>query len=256
LIVYYYNNIAKTNKKKYNNNRRRKINSDISCNFKQEYDKINQYNIKNCISEEELLSARFFIIKSINEENIHKSIKYGIWSSTYLGNIKMDKVFQESVKLKNAIFLFFSVNSSGRFIGCAKLTSKYNNDSNFVYWTHSDKWKGYFNVTWLIIKDIPNYLLRHLKNEYIDSSNYRFNENKPVTSSRDTQELSNDIGREMISIFKQYKYASSILEEFDQYDAKEYYKSSSLLEKQTQQQAKPTAKVIKTIQVDDLFNTN
>lgn len=44
-----------------------------------------------------------------------------------------------------------------------------------------DKWNGSFSVKWHIIKDLPNSLLRHITLEN--------NENKPVTNSRDTQEV-------------------------------------------------------------------
>jgi hypothetical protein len=34
--------------------------------------------------------AKFFIIKSYSEDNIHKSIKSGVWASTPNGNKKLD----------------------------------------------------------------------------------------------------------------------------------------------------------------------
>ena len=46
----------------------------------------------------------------------------------------------------------------------------------------------------------------------------RYNENKPVTSSRDTQEIQPDVGAEMLRIFKEYTYESSILDEFNFYE--------------------------------------
>ncbi|MFS8023647.1 putative YTH domain-containing protein [Helianthus anomalus] len=48
------------------------------------------------------------------------------------------------------------------------------------YW-QQDKWIGYFPVKWHIVKDLPNSLLKHITLEN--------NENKPVTNSRDTQEV-------------------------------------------------------------------
>lgn len=48
------------------------------------------------------------------------------------------------------------------------------------YW-QQDKWIGCFPVKWHLIKDVPNNLLRHITLEN--------NENKPVTNSRDTQEV-------------------------------------------------------------------
>jgi len=40
--------------------------------------------------------ARFFVIKSYSEDDVHKSIKYGVWASTKSGNEKIDAAFRES----------------------------------------------------------------------------------------------------------------------------------------------------------------
>lgn len=48
------------------------------------------------------------------------------------------------------------------------------------FW-QQDKWSGSFPVKWHIIKDVPNSGFRHIILEN--------NENKPVTNSRDTQEV-------------------------------------------------------------------
>ena len=56
--------------------------------------------------------AKFFIIKSYSEDNVHKSIKYGVWASTPNGNRKLDAAFREAKEKKDAcpVFLLFSVN--------------------------------------------------------------------------------------------------------------------------------------------------
>lgn len=68
-----------------------------------------QYNRENF--PEEYSDAKFFIIKSYSEDDIHKSIKYSVWASTPNGNKKLDAAFRESqVKAGGCpIFLFFSV---------------------------------------------------------------------------------------------------------------------------------------------------
>ena len=54
--------------------------------------------------------ARFFVIKSYTEEDVHKSLKYEIWSSTDPGNKRLDKAFRENMG-RGPIYLFFSVNT-------------------------------------------------------------------------------------------------------------------------------------------------
>jgi len=53
-------------------------------------------------------------------------------------------------------------------------------DKDMDFW-QQDKWTGSFSVKWHIIKDVPNTIFRHILLEN--------NENKPVTNSRDTQEV-------------------------------------------------------------------
>lgn len=67
------------------------------------------YNQPDFVTDYE--KAKFFVIKSFSEDNVHKSIKYKVWASTPLGNKKLDAAYQE-VKDDGGnypVFLFFSV---------------------------------------------------------------------------------------------------------------------------------------------------
>ncbi|CAL4976500.1 unnamed protein product [Urochloa decumbens] len=131
--------------------------------------------------------AKFFVIKSIGEADVHKSIKYGVWSSSSNGNSKLDSAFRDadSISRRNStkcpVFLFFSVNGSGHFCGMAEMVGPVDFHKDMDFWCQ-DKWTGCFPVRWHIVKDIPNYSLQHIT--------LQNNENKPVTHSRDTQEVS------------------------------------------------------------------
>lgn len=72
------------------------------------------------------------------------------------------------------------VNTSGQFVGLAEMVGPVDFHKNVEYW-QQDKWMGCFPVKWHIVKDVPNNLLKHITLEN--------NENKPVTNSRDTQEV-------------------------------------------------------------------
>lgn len=56
-------------------------------------------------------NAKFFIIKSFSEDNVHKSIKYSIWASTPHGNKKIDAAYREAKEKEGncPVFLLFSV---------------------------------------------------------------------------------------------------------------------------------------------------
>lgn len=161
---------------------------------------------------DEYTDARFFIIKSYSEDDVHKSIKYNVWASTPNGNKKLHAAYQEAKEkpIGCPVFLFFSVsivlqvlneypflncltqfwrltffilfqvNASGQFVGLAEMVGPVDFNKNVEYW-QQDKWNGCFPVKWHIVKDVPNSLLKHITLEN--------NENKPVTNSRDTQEV-------------------------------------------------------------------
>ncbi|KAM3740855.1 hypothetical protein ACB098_08G131100 [Castanea mollissima] len=150
--------------------------------------------------------AKFFIIKSYSEDDVHKSIKYNVWASTPNGNKKLQAAYQEA---GCPVFLLFSVNTSGQFVGLAEMVGPVDFDKNVEYW-QQDKWKGCFPVKWHIVKDIPNSLLKHIALEN--------NDNKPVTNSRDTQEVKLEQGLKMIAIFKEHPSKSSILDDFGFYE--------------------------------------
>lgn len=62
-------------------------------------------------------SAKFFIIKSFSEDNVHRSIKYKVWASTPHGNKKLDAAYREAKEMQAncPVLLFFSVSSGDCF---------------------------------------------------------------------------------------------------------------------------------------------
>jgi hypothetical protein len=73
----------------------------------------NQYNPKDFTINTK--GARYFIIKSYSEDDIHRSIKYSIWCSTEHGNKRLDAAFKER-EGKGPVYLLYSVNGSGHKI--------------------------------------------------------------------------------------------------------------------------------------------
>ncbi|KAL9685525.1 hypothetical protein QQ045_022976 [Rhodiola kirilowii] len=165
-------------------------------------------------------NAKFFVIKSYSEDDVHKSIKYNVWSSTPNGNKKLNNAYEDAQSLSGGIpgscpiFLFFSVNASGQFCGVAEMVGRVDFYLDMDFW-QQDKWSGSFPVKWHFIKDVPNSNFRH-----ITLAN---NENKPVTNSRDTQEIAFMPGREMLKIFKNHKLKSSILDDFMYYENRQKF---------------------------------
>ncbi|KAJ0089558.1 hypothetical protein Patl1_13977 [Pistacia atlantica] len=170
------------------------------------------YNRPDFVTEYE--NAKFFVIKSFSEDNVHKSIKYNVWASTPHGNKKLDAAYHEANNTSGSfpVFLLFSVNASGQFCGVAEMVGPVDFEKDADYW-QQDRWSGQFPVKWHIIKDVPNNRFRHLLLEN--------NDNKPVTHSRDSQEVKLEQGIEMLKIFKEHDARTCILDDFDFYDERE-----------------------------------
>uniref|UniRef100_A0A2P2KNV1 YTH domain-containing family protein n=1 Tax=Rhizophora mucronata TaxID=61149 RepID=A0A2P2KNV1_RHIMU len=178
---------------------------------------------------EDYSDAKFFVIKSYSEDDVHKSIKYGVWSSTPNGNKKLDAVYREAMEKPGncPLFLLFSVNTSGQFVGLAEMVGSVDYDKTVDYW-QQEKWIGCFPVKWHIIKDVPNSILRPITLES--------NDNKPVTNSRDTQEVVLEKGIQILKIFKSHKSKTSILDDFAFYAARERIIQERRAKQKTQKQ--------------------
>lgn len=177
-------------------------------------------------------NAKYFIIKSYSEDDIHKSIKYSVWASTVNGNRKLDAAYRESQSQSAVypLFLFFSVNASGQFCGVAEMVGSVDFNKNLDFW-QQDKWTGRIPVKWHIVKDVPNSQFRHIILEN--------NDNKPVTNSRDTQEVPSGQGSEMLNIFKNYSLKTSILDDFQFYETRQKFMQDNRARKQTHLQHQP-----------------
>lgn len=177
---------------------------------------LDKLKAKNCYNPKEFnlvqKNARFFIIKSYSEDDIHRSIKYSVWTSTEHGNRRLNEAFKEQQGAKAPIYLLFSVNGSGHFCGIAMMMSEVDLEIETGIWSQ-DKWKGKFEVKWFYVKDVPNNALRHIRLEN--------NDNKPVTNSRDTQEVPPEKGKQVLKIIHSYKHQTSIFDDFGHYEKRQ-----------------------------------
>jgi hypothetical protein len=108
--------------------------------------------------------SQIFVIKSFSEEDVHKSIKYSVWSSTKTGNQTLNNAYIMTKEKGGYVYLLFSCNGSGRYIGLARMKSEVVEEKQFMYWTQDSKWPGLFDVEWIFIKDVP---LKNFRNIYI-----------------------------------------------------------------------------------------
>ncbi|CAM0144791.1 unnamed protein product [Urochloa decumbens] len=158
-------------------------------------------------------SAKFFVIKPINEADVHKSIKYGVWSTSSTGNDKLDSAFREAQMIAASsstlcpVFLFFSVNGSNHFCGVAEMVGPVNIQKDMDFWSKNIG-IGSFPVKWRIIKDIPSMMLQN-------------NGDKPVTS-KEPQEIDRVHGNIMLQLFKFTRAEKCLLDRFKIHDEEEF----------------------------------
>ena len=174
---------------------------------------INQTNSK--IIETINSNCKFFVIKSFSEEDVHKSIKYNVWSSSKDGNLTLSNAFKIAEESKGNVYLFFSCNGSGRYQGVARMKTPCDENKTFGLWTQDGKWPGLFDVEWIFIKDVP---FKEFKNIIITMKD---GEVKPVSNSRDTQEIPYDQAKIMLQKIAEYQNTNTILEHFEFHDMRQ-----------------------------------
>ena len=180
------------------------------------YNYLIDINIKNESLPEKLnLNSKFYVIKSFSEEDVHKSIKYGVWSSSKNGNLTLSNAFQTSHDKGGEVYLFFSCNGSGRYDGVARMKTPCDFNKSFELWTQDGKWMGLFDVEWIFIKDVPFKEFKDIKITMKDG------EIKPVSNSRDTQEIPFEQGKIMMERISKYQNSNTILEHFEFYDMRQ-----------------------------------
>jgi hypothetical protein len=174
---------------------------------------INQRNAKLIDSINS--NCKFFVIKSFSEEDVHKSIKYNVWSSSKDGNLTLSNAFRITEENKGNVYLFFSCNGSGRYAGIARMKSPCDETKSFGLWTQDGKWPGLFDVEWLFIKDVP---FKEFKSVIITMKD---GEVKPISNARDTQEIPFEQAKIMIQKIAEYQNTNTILEHFEFYDMRQ-----------------------------------
>ncbi|KAG7557506.1 YTH domain [Arabidopsis suecica] len=135
--------------------------------------------------------TRYFIIKSLNYDNIQVSVEKGIWATQVMNEPILEGAFHKSGR----VILIFSVNMSGFFEGYAEMLSPVGWRRDHIWSQGGGKnnpWGRSFKVKWLRLSELPFQKTLHLKNP--------LNDYKPVKISRDCQELPEDIGEALCEL--------------------------------------------------------
>ncbi|CAF2508991.1 unnamed protein product [Rotaria sp. Silwood2] len=126
--------------------------------------------------------AAYYLIKSVNEENIGLAKAKGVWSTPPANEHKLNRAFRDH---RNVI-LIFSVAESKAFQGFARMSCEARHDSQPVNWVlppgmSNRAFSGVIYIDWITCRSLPFSKTSHLFNSW--------NENKPVKIGRDGQEI-------------------------------------------------------------------
>jgi len=156
-------------------------------------------------------NAKFFILRSTCDDDIHKAIKYGFWTSTYKNNVLLNDLYKKYSRSKTPIFLIYTVVGSGQYCGLAQMSSEVELKKTFSYWWEEVKWSGIFKINWIFVKDLL----------YDEVEDVRLRNGNKVVSSKDGTELDFETGMEILKRFKNSIYVSDIFEYFEFMDNRE-----------------------------------
>ena len=120
--------------------------------------------------------ARMFILKSFTEDDVHKAMKYGVWTSLPHSNAAFSAAWEGEI---GPVYFLFSVNKSGRFVGLAQMDGPLS-AATFALWAKR-KFMGHFKVKWLFVHDLSFDAVKHVT--------LPNNEGRSMVWSRDGQEV-------------------------------------------------------------------
>eukprot|EP01017_Pseudomicrothorax_dubius_P005774 TRINITY_DN1152_c0_g1_i1.p1 TRINITY_DN1152_c0_g1~~TRINITY_DN1152_c0_g1_i1.p1 ORF type:complete len:327 (-),score=84.15 TRINITY_DN1152_c0_g1_i1:217-1197(-) len=119
-------------------------------------------DLERPVTDERLDNAIYIILTSNNEQDLHKAIKNGVWTSTPKTNRLLSSEYQEAGRNLQNVFLLFSVKESNKLLGVAQMKSDVDVNESFAYWLEPLKWFSQFKLDWLYVKDIQLLEVRDL----------------------------------------------------------------------------------------------
>lgn len=160
---------------------------------------------------EELEKSQAVVIRSKTYDDIHKAMKYGVWTSNQDNNSKLNEIYKECLKNKQRLLLFFRVVKDNLFCGVAEVISHYIEEQKFNLWWENQKYKGIFNIRWVYVKNLP-----------LTAYNLREN-STPVYELRDGDSLNDKNKNFLLSQFKvsRYSFENSVFKFFGKFDERE-----------------------------------
>ncbi len=106
--------------------------------------------------------AAFFVIRSKSFRDVHKSMKYGVWTSSKYNNYKFNTAFRQH---GGKVFFIYTTLQHNFFLGIAQMYAPVNPNKEFAYWGELGRWRGLCFVHWILVREVPFEMISDLKED-------------------------------------------------------------------------------------------
>ncbi|KAL4438944.1 hypothetical protein ABPG74_016664 [Tetrahymena malaccensis] len=140
-----------------------------------------------------LENARFFFIRSCNQENITFALHQSIWATTQ----KNEKALFDAFKKTQNVILIFGVNKTNYFQGVARMQQHILDKNSYkTPWKNTEAIKlgEDFLIRWLRVEDLPHQNCSDLKNALC-------NNEQLISKPKDCQEIDSENGKKLCMRF-------------------------------------------------------
>ena len=101
----------------------------------------------------EFQNAIFYVIRSKKIDDIHKAVKYGVWTSSPQNNKRIEESFYHKQNQNGNIFFVYTFIGAPGFVGVARLVG-IDLKKEFPFWGEIGRWIGVMFVEWVYIRDV------------------------------------------------------------------------------------------------------
>lgn len=170
--------------------------------------------VNNIHSIDSFQSGNFFVIRSKKIDDIHKAVKYGVWTSSQHNNQKIQETFVAGKMYNRPTFFFFTYLNAPGFVGLAILDGM-QLDREFPFFGEIGRWVGIMFMRWIFLRDVLFDEIAELKETNHNGEYRRMNE------MTDGSRLSPINALRIIELMNTPRPVSHVFEKFPNYDFQE-----------------------------------
>lgn len=161
-----------------------------------------------------LENCDFVITKSSNFDDLHKAMKYGVWSFEGSHNERMSELFKKLKSAGQKLVLFFRIEAEPVLCGAAEVTADLQENSPFGLWWDPLKSTKVFHIQWLFVKNIDLGGLQKIDENQTE-----------ISQLPDCTQLIRANGLFLMSLFKfkDFSISHSLFQSFPIFDQREDY---------------------------------